>query len=117
MGKSKLSQTSGHRSIGSDFKNQVYAWCQKIPQGKVATYGQLARLAGKPQASRAVGNFMKTNPNPQKIPCHRVVAADGALTGYSLKGGIQRKKQLLIKEGVEFKDEKVDMKKSRWKSN
>lgn len=99
-----------------DFKEKVYKICSSIPKGKVATYGQLARLAGKPKAARAVGGFMRTNPNAPIVPCHRVVAADGSLTGYSGVGGITKKKKMLIKEGVIFKKNKVDLSISRWKN-
>lgn len=96
------------------FKNKVYEITKNIPAGKVATYGQVAALAGSPKAARAVGNAMKTNPNAPIVPCHRVVASDGRLTGYSGEGGINQKKEMLIKEGVIFKGEKVDLQKSRW---
>lgn len=85
-----------------------------IPQGKVATYGQLAKLAGKPKAARAVGGFMRTNPNAPHTPCHRVVSKDGSLTGYSMGKGVFTKRKMLEKEGVEFIGNKVNMNKSLW---
>ncbi len=91
------------------FKEKVYKICRSIPKGKVATYGQVARLSGKPKAARAVGYYMRTNPDAPNTPCHRVVAADGSLTGYSGKGGVRKKKQMLITEGVKFKKDKVDL--------
>ena len=91
------------------FKDKVYKIVSKIPKGKVMTYGQVAKLAGNPKAARAVGLFMKTNPNAPIVPCHRVVAADGSLTGYSGAGGIKRKKEMLLAEGVIFEGEKVDI--------
>ncbi len=97
------------------FKTNVYKICRSIPKGKVATYGQLARLAGKPKAARAVGVFMKNNPDAPQTPCHRVVASDGKLTGYSGVGGIAQKKKMLIKEDVIFKNDRVDLSVSRWK--
>lgn len=97
------------------FKNNVYKICSAIPKGKVATYGQIAKLAGKPKASRAVGVFMKNNPDAPIVPCHRVVASDGSLTGYSGAGGIIQKKKMLIEEGVVFKNNKVDVAVSQWK--
>ena len=97
----------------NSFKNQIYEFTRQIPKGKVATYGQLAKLAGKPKASRAVGVFMKSNPDAPRTPCHRVVAADGSLIGYSGAGGIKTKKEMLISEGVKFKKEKVDLKLSQ----
>jgi O-6-methylguanine DNA methyltransferase len=97
----------------ASFKDTVYKFTRKIPKGKVATYGQLAKLAGNPKAGRAVGMFMRTNPDSPHTPCHRVVASDGSLTGYSRKGGIKTKKQILISEGVKFKNDKVDLKLSQ----
>lgn len=96
------------------FKNQIYEITNKIPRGKVATYGQLARLAGSPQASRAVGMCMKTNPYAPTTPCHRVVASDGRLTGYSGGDGISTKKQMLLSEGVIFIGDRVDLSRSLW---
>lgn len=95
------------------FKEEVYRIVAEIPKGKVATYGQVARLAGNPKAARAVGYFMKVNPNAPVVPCHRVVAADGKLTGYSGVGGIKQKREMLEEEGVIFKGEKVDLKYSK----
>ncbi len=93
----------------SFLKEKVYKICRRIPKGKVATYGQLARLSGNPKAARAVGYFMRTNPDAPDTPCHRVVASDGSLTGYSGIGGIKKKKEMLLKEGVHFKGSKVDL--------
>lgn len=101
--------------MSDDFKNKIYRLTRLIPKGKVATYGQLARLAGKPKAARAVGVFMKNNPDAPIVPCHRVVASDGKLTGYSGVGGIAQKKKMLIKEGVIFKNNKVNLLVSKWK--
>lgn len=98
------------------FSEIVYSLTNKIPRGKVATYGQLSKLAGKPKAARAVGMLMKKNPNAPRTPCHRVVAADGGLTGYSAKGGIKKKKEMLLAEGVKFKNNRVDLSISRWQS-
>lgn len=99
------------------FKEKVYQLTRQIPKGKVATYGQLARLAGKPKAARAIGLFMRINPDAPHTPCHRVVAADGSLTGYSAEGGIKKKKQMLQNEGVHFVSDKVDLMRSRWQQN
>jgi O-6-methylguanine DNA methyltransferase len=99
----------------NSFKNKVYELTRQIPKGKVATYGQLAKLAGNPNAPRAVGAFMRTNPDAPHTPCHRVVAFDGSLNGYSGVGGIKKKKSMLIAEGVKFKREKVDVAISIWK--
>ena len=98
----------------NSFKEKVYKLTRSIPKGKVATYGQIAKLAGKPKAARAVGVLMRINPDAPETPCHRVVAADGKLTGYSGSGGITSKKAMLITEGVSFKGNRVDISKSLW---
>lgn len=98
-----------------DFKDKVYEFTRKIPKGKVATYGQLAKLAGKPKAARAVGALMRTNMDAPHTPCHRVVAKDGGLTGYSGKDGILSKRKMLVAEGIYFKKDKVDLARSLWK--
>jgi O-6-methylguanine DNA methyltransferase len=87
---------------------------KRIPKGKVATYGQLAKMAGSPGASRAVGMCMSTNKTPETVPCHRVVASNGKLTGYAF-GGIKKKQEILEKEGVKFTGNKVDLAYSLWK--
>ena len=97
------------------FKEKVYELCDAIPKGKVATYGQLAKLAGQPKAARAVGAFMRMNPDAPNTPCHRVVSAKGALTGYSRQGGVAGKKKLLLKEGISFKGSLVELSVSQWK--
>lgn len=101
--------------MDNSFKNKVYRFTGQIPKGKVATYGQIARLSGKPKAARAVGLLMKHNPDVSRTPCHRVVASDGKLTGYSGAGGIAQKKKMLLKEGVRFKNNRVDLSLSLWK--
>ena len=96
------------------FKNKVYRLIKKIPRGKVATYGQIAKLAGKPGAARAVGVLLKNNLYIG-VPCHRVVGAKGELVGYSKGERIKSKKQILENEGVFFKGDRVDLEKSGWK--
>lgn len=98
----------------SAFTTTVYAVVASIPAGKVATYGQVAELAGKPGAARAVGTAMRTNKDTHAVPCHRVVGSDGSLTGYAYGNGVATKKQKLAKEGVAFRGEKVDLAQSRW---
>ena len=70
---------------------------RRIPPGRVATYGDIARLAGSPRAARAVGNLLRHCPDPS-IPCHRVIGAAGALGGYG--GNLQLKRELLRAEGI-----------------
>lgn len=97
-----------------DFREKVYEIAKQIPKGKVATYGQIAKFAGRPRAARAVGYFMRTNPYAPVVPCHRVVGADGKLIGFSAGEGLKTKKEMLIKEGVCFVEERVDLTKSLW---
>ncbi|MCX6734863.1 MAG: MGMT family protein [Candidatus Peregrinibacteria bacterium] len=99
----------------TNFNQKVYEIAGKIPAGKVATYGQLAKLAGSPRAARAVGMCMRNNTDRNLVPCHRVVASNGELTGYAF-GGLNVKRKLLVEEGVSFNKEKVDLKVSQWKS-
>ncbi len=101
-------------SLSDPFSTRVYILCRAIPAGMVATYGQLAALAGRPGAARAVGSFMRKNTDAPRTPCHRVVAADGSLTGYSAGQGLQTKRQMLEEEGVVFSGEKVDLLASLW---
>ncbi|AKM78295.1 MAG: hypothetical protein UX49_C0034G0011 [Candidatus Wolfebacteria bacterium GW2011_GWC2_46_275] len=97
------------------FYHLVYATVAHIPKGRVATYGQLAKLAGNPRGARAVGMAMKRNPNIKGVPCYRVVTSDGALTGYAFGRGTTTKKKLLMGEGVQFIGDRVDLRVSGWK--
>lgn len=71
-------------------------------------------MAGSPKAARAVGMCMKHNPDMSVVPCHRVVASDGKLTGYNFGDGVSTKKEKLLKEGVLFINDRVDLPKSQW---
>ena len=84
----------------SPFYQAVWKTCAEIPKGEVRTYGWIARKIGKPGAARAVGMALGKNPFAPTVPCHRVVGADGRLTGYSGAGGIAQKRRLLKSEGV-----------------
>ena len=84
--------------MASDFRTRVLAVVRRIPRGRVSTYGDVARLAGRPRAWRAVGTHMRQCHNPG-VPCHRVVGAGGALGGYG--GNPQVKRELLRAEGLE----------------
>ncbi len=95
------------------FRERVYALSQQIPKGKVMTYGQIAEFLGSPGAARAVGVCMKENPDNNSIPCHRVVASDGKLTGYAF-GGVVAKKKILEEEGVAFIGNRVNLSESQW---
>jgi methylated-DNA-[protein]-cysteine S-methyltransferase len=83
---------------GTDFQQQAWRALCRIPYGKTISYGQQAKNIKKPKAFRAVGSANGKNPIPIIVPCHRVVAGDGTLGGYSL--GLKMKKQLLALEGV-----------------
>lgn len=82
------------------FYRQVWLACAQIPEGETRTYGWIAEKIGHPKAARAVGQALAANPFAPTIPCHRVIGANGRLTGYSGRGGLRRKKSLLRKEGV-----------------
>ncbi len=85
---------------GTMFQQQVWLTLRQIPVGEVWTYGQLAERVGRPTAYRAVGFANSLNPVAIVLPCHRVVGANGSLTGYA--GGLERKRWLLEHEGVKF---------------
>ena len=87
---------------------------KKIPYGKVATYSQIARLAGNSKMSRAVGNALHKNPDPDNIPCFRVVDAKGSLAGGFAFGGASVQARLLEAEGVEVKEDRVDLSIYQW---
>ncbi len=82
------------------FPRHVYAATRAIEPGTVATYGEIARAVGDPAAARAVGAALGANPFPVIVPCHRVLAADGALHGFSAPGGIATKRRMLELEGA-----------------
>jgi methylated-DNA-[protein]-cysteine S-methyltransferase len=83
---------------GTPFQRAVWAALRKIPAGQTLSYGALAVLLGHPQAARAVGLANGANPIGVVVPCHRVIGANGALTGYG--GGLERKRWLLAHEGA-----------------
>ena len=90
---------------------RIYEAVKKIPKGKVATYGQVAELAGDKKMARAVGNALHKNPDPDGIPCYRVVNAKGELAGEFAFGGKGAQARLLKEDGIEVKDGRVDLKK------
>lgn len=95
---------------------QVYQLVAQIPLGKVATYGQIALLAGRPRAARMVGWAMASAPPEKKLPCHRVVAGTGRLAPGDIFGGEGIQRQLLEEEGVAFlPDGRIHMKVSLWR--
>lgn len=90
---------------------RIYEAVKKIPKGKVATYAQVAAMAGNEKMSRAVGNALHKNPTPGIIPCHRVVDSKGNLAGAFAFGGLDVQAKLLKDEGVEVIDGRVDLSK------
>ena len=90
---------------------RIYEAVKRIPKGHVATYGKVAEMAGNPKMSRAVGNALHKNPDPEHIPCFRVVNSKGELAGAFAFGGDGAQAKLLEADGVEVVNGKVDLKK------
>ena len=88
-------------------KENVHEFVKNIPRGKVATYGQIALHLGNRNFARVVGNILHNNPDPEHIPCHRVVNSKGQLSRSYAFGGIEAQRRLLVSEGVVFKNEQV----------
>ena len=88
---------------GTPFQLKVWNYLKNIPKGSVKTYTDVAKAIGKPKAVRAVANAIGKNPYPIKIPCHRVIRSDGSLGGYSGRGGVNKKRRLLISERILMK--------------
>lgn len=99
---------------GLSFRQAVYAIVRQIPRGKVATYGQIAALAGNPRAARAVGNALHRNPDGDETPCYRVVNSQGKLSGAFAFGGIYEQKERLEADGVEVVNMQVDLALYQW---
>ena len=83
-----------------DFRRAVYAATRRIEPGSTRSYGEIARAIDRPEAARDVGVALSRNPTPIIVPCHRVVAANGALTGFSAPGGLATKRRMLELEGA-----------------
>lgn len=86
------------------FNERVWELCRKVPKGKVTTYREIAAAMGT-KAYRAVGNALNRNPDSSIIPCHRVVGSDGSLVGFAR--GLRKKAELLRKEGIKVKNNKI----------
>ncbi|MGB7767310.1 MAG: methylated-DNA--[protein]-cysteine S-methyltransferase [Verrucomicrobiia bacterium] len=86
---------------GTEFQKSVWNALRKITSGKTKSYGEIAQAIGRPKAVRAVGGACGANPIPVLVPCHRVLAADRKLGGFS--GGLDWKRNLLAREGVSFR--------------
>ena len=101
--------------ISDNPTKRIYEVVKKIPKGKVATYGQIAELAGDKRMARAVGNALHKNPDPDNIPCFRVVNAKGELAGEFAFGGAGEQAKLLEADGIEVADGRVDLEKYQWR--
>lgn len=88
-----------------EIEQRVYELVKRIPRGKVSTYGEIARALGNKKLARVVGQILKRNQDPEKIPCYRVVRSDGRIGGYSL--GIWRKIKLLKKDGIKIENGRI----------
>lgn len=93
---------------------KIYEVVKQIPKGNVATYGQVAALAGNCRWARVVGYALHANPSPDEIPCYRVVNREGRLSEAFVFGGRNRQQELLEQDGIEVVDGKVDLKKVQW---
>lgn len=99
------------------FNDAVYEVVRQIPAGRVASYGQVARMVGRPRNARFVGYALHVNPEPGIIPCHRVVFKDGSLAPGFAFGGEDEQRRLLEAEGVAFLDDgRVDMTRHTWEA-
>ena len=97
------------------FYQEIYELLKTIPKGKVTTYGDIAMALGRARASRVVGYALHVNPDPENIPCYKVVNREGCLAPSFVFGGLDAQKALLESEGIEVVDSKVDLDKYRHK--
>lgn len=98
------------------FFDRVYALVARIPQGRVATYGQIARMLGAPRAARIVGWAMQSNPHGSRVPCHRVIQQSGTCSPNFRVGDPGAQRRLLEREGVRFLlDGRVDLEAHLWR--
>ena len=92
--------------------DRIYEVVKSIPKGKVAIYGQVATLSGNPRLARVVGYALHNNPDPEKIPCYRVVNREGKVAESFVFGGGKAQRELLEKEGIVFEENgTIDLKK------
>ena len=94
--------------------DRIYDVVKQIPKGRVATYGQVAAMAGNPRWARVVGYALHVNPDPEHIPCFRVVNRNGEVSKAFAFGGENMQIQLLQADGIDVKDGKVDLSKYQW---
>lgn len=111
----KIMIAESYDNVTDSPSKRIYEAVKRIPKGKVATYGQVAEMAGNKKMARAVGNALHRNPEPGIIPCHRVVNSNGMLSGSFAFGGAYVQAELLKEEGVEVVKGKVELKKYQMK--
>ena len=107
----KLMIAESYDLVSDSPTKRIYEAVKKIPKGHVATYAQVAQMAGDRKMARAVGNALHKNPDPSSIPCHRVVNSKGELAGEYAFGGMWKQAEILKEEGVVSVNGKVDLKK------
>ncbi len=112
----KIMIAESYDLISDSPTKRIYEAVKQIPYGQVATYAQIAEVAGNKKMSRAVGNALHKNPDPDNIPCFRVVNSKGELSGEFAFGGIGQQAKLLAAEGIEVKDGKVNLEEFQWKN-
>ena len=110
----KMMIAESYDLISDSPTKRIYEAVKKIPKGKVATYKTIAKVAGEPKMARAVGNALHKNPDPENIPCYRVVNSKGMLAEAFVFGGAGVQKELLEADGITVKDNKVDLKIYGW---
>lgn len=97
---------------------KVYEVVRQIPKGKVATYGQIAKIIGEPRKAKIVGWALHSNPYKETVPCHRVVNRNGELSGSFAFGGMEVQRKLLEEEGIIFDENgRINLQKYLWKAN
>lgn len=107
-------QTASAEGRENSFQ-KIYAVVSRIPRGRVCTYGEVACLAGNPRWARVVGYALHVNPDPEGIPCYRVVNRLGEVSSAFAFGGGNRQRELLMEDGVPFlPDGRVDLAQSMW---
>ncbi|MBP5552691.1 MAG: methylated-DNA--[protein]-cysteine S-methyltransferase, partial [Spirochaetales bacterium] len=111
----KLMIRDSYRLITDNPSKRIYEAVKRIPYGHVATYAQVAEMAGDRKMARAVGNALHHNPDPDNIPCFRVVNSKGELAGEFAFGGAGAQARLLEAEGIEVDEGRVDLKKYQMK--
>ncbi len=97
------------------YEKEVYDYLLNIPKGKVVTYGDIAEYLGNRGLSRYVGNVLHKNPDPLHVPCYKVVNSKGELAENFGDGGIEVQRERLEKDGIEVRDNKVDLQRYRMK--